>query len=66
MSSGVISDLWLDYMPLLKYRLIKLNNNYYSNHKDYSKVINKPEKVIKMTKWTLNGILKRYDNHKGL
>ena len=33
MSSGCVSDSWLDYIPLLKYRLIELNNNYYSNHK---------------------------------
>ena len=61
MSSGSISDLWLDYIPLLKYRLIKVNNNYYSNHGDYSKIINKPEKVIKMTRETLFSIIERYD-----
>ena len=61
MSSGSISDLWLDYIPLLKYRLIKLNNEYYSNHDEYSKMINRPEKIIKMTRWTLDGIIERYD-----
>lgn len=60
MSSGVISDLWLDYLPLLKYRLIELNNKYYLNHEEFSKVI-QPEKTIKMTRWTLNKIIERYD-----
>lgn len=61
MSSGFISDLWLDYIPLLKYRLIKLNNDYYSNHGEYSKIIHKPEKIIKMTRRTLDDIIGRYD-----
>ena len=64
MSSGSISDLWLDYMPLLKYRLIKLNNNYYLNHNEYSKVIHKPQKAIRMTSWSLDRILERYDELK--
>ena len=46
MSSGSISDLWLDYIPLLKYRLIELNNNYYSKHKEFSKRI-QPEKRLR-------------------
>lgn len=61
MSSGMISDLWLDYIPLLKYRLIKLNNDYYLNRKEYSKIIENPKRIIGLTKWTLNGILERYD-----
>ena len=60
MSSGSISDLWLDYIPLLKYRLIKLNNNYYSNHKEFSKRI-QPEKRLQMTRWRLDSLLERYD-----
>lgn len=61
MSSGSISELWLDYIPLLKYRLIKLNNEYYSNHDEYSKIIHRPEKIIKMTRGTLDSIIERYD-----
>ena len=61
MSSGSISDFWLYYIPLLKYRLIELNNNYYSNHKDYSKIIHKPEKRLQMTRWRLDSLLERYD-----
>ena len=60
MSSGSISDLWLDYIPLLKYRLIELNNNYYSNHKEFSKRI-QPEKRLQMTRWRLDSLLERYD-----
>lgn len=29
MSSGTVSEIWLDLIPLLKYRLINLNNNYF-------------------------------------
>lgn len=61
MSSGSISDLWLDYIPLLKYRLIKLNNEHYLKHGEHSKTIHKPEKIIKMTRWTLDSIIERYD-----
>lgn len=61
MSSGSISDFWLDYIPLLKYRLIKLNNKYYSNRNAHSKIIHKPEKIIKMTRDTLFNIIERYD-----
>ena len=61
MSSGTVSDFWLDYIPLLKYRLVKLNNEYYLSHDEHSKVIHKPEKIIRMTRWTLNDIIKRYD-----
>lgn len=61
MSSGTVSDFWLDYIILLKYRLIKLNNEYYLSHDEHSKVIHKPEKIIKMTNSTLNGIIERYD-----
>lgn len=61
MSSGSISDLWLDYIPLLKYRLIKLNNNYYSDHKEFSKTIHRPERILKMTRWRLDSLLERYD-----
>ena len=61
MSSGSISDLWLDYLPLLKYRLIQQNNNYYSNHDEYSKVIHRPEKILHMTRWRLETLLERYD-----
>ena len=61
MSSGSVSDLWLDYIPLLKYRLIQLNNKYYLNHKEYSKEIHKPEKIIRMTRWGLDTLLERYD-----
>jgi len=61
MSSGSVSDFWLDYIPLLKYRLIKLNNIYYSNHNEYSKRIHKPEKTLKMTRWRLDTLLERYD-----
>lgn len=61
MSSGSISDLWLDYIPLLKYRLIKVNNDYYSKHGEHSKTIHQPEKIIKMTRWTLDSIIERYD-----
>ena len=64
MSSGTVSDFWLDYIPLLKYRLIKLNNNYYLNHNEYSKVIHKPQKTIRMTSWSLDRILERYDELK--
>ena len=62
MSSGTVSDLWLDYISLLKYRLIQLNNDYYLNHKEYSKVIHKSEKIIKMTRWRLDTLLERYDD----
>ena len=61
MSSGSISDFWLDYIPLLKYRLIQLNNNYYLNHKEYSKRISQPEKRLQMTRWRLDSLLERYD-----
>ena len=61
MSSGSISDLWLDYIPLLKYRLIKLNNDYYLKYGNHSKMIPLPEKIIKMTRETLFSIIERYD-----
>lgn len=61
MSGGVVSDLWLDYIPLLKYRLIKLNNKYYSSHKEFSKVIDNPEQIMKMTSWRLDALLEKYD-----
>ena len=61
MSSGYVSDLWLDYIPLLEYRLIQLNNDYYLKHRQYSKIIHNPEKSIKMTKWRLNRTIERYD-----
>ena len=61
MSSGTVSEIWLDLIPLLKYRLIKLNNNYYLNHGEDSKIIEKPEKIIKTRKMSINEILENYD-----
>lgn len=61
MSSGMVSEIWLDLMPLLKYRLIKLNNNYYSNHGEDSKIIENPEKIIKTRNMSFDEILERYD-----
>ena len=61
MSSGMVSKIWIDLMPLLKYRLIKLNNDYYLNHNECSKIIKNPEKIIKTRKRSLNEILETYD-----
>ena len=61
MSSGTVSEIWLDLIPLLKYRLIKLNNNYYLNHGEDSKIIQNPEKVIKTTNLSFDEILETYD-----
>jgi hypothetical protein len=61
MSSGSISPLWLEYIPLLQYRLLKLNNEYYLNHGEPSKIVKNPEKIIKTTDKTLDEILAIYD-----
>lgn len=61
MSSGTVSEIWLDLIPLLKYRLIKLNNNYYLNHGEDSKIIKSPEIIIKTTNMNFNEILETYD-----
>lgn len=61
MSSGSVSEVWLDLIPLLKYRLIKLNNEYYSTHGEHSKIIENPKELIKTTDMSLNEILDFYD-----
>ena len=61
MSSGTVSEIWVDLIPLLKYRLIKLNNNYYLNNEEDSKIIKSPEKIIKTTNMSFNEILEKYD-----
>ena len=61
MSSGTISKLWIEYIPLLKYRLIKLNNEYYLNHQEHSKIIKNPSIIIKTTNKSLKEILAEYD-----
>ena len=49
MSNESVPDLWFNYMHLLKYRLIQLNNAYHQNHNEYSKIIEKPKEIIKIT-----------------
>lgn len=61
MSSGEVSGIWLDLMDLLKYRLIKLNNDYYLNHGEDSKIIESPEILIKTKNMSFDEILARYD-----
>lgn len=61
MSSGTVSEIWLDLIPLLKYRLINLNNNYYLDHGEDSKIIKNPKKVIKTTTRSFDEILEQYD-----
>ena len=61
MSSGTVSEIWLDLIPLLKYRLIRLNTNYYLNHGEDSKIIKSPEIIIKTTNMNFNEILETYD-----
>jgi hypothetical protein len=56
-----VSEIWLDLMPLLKYRLIKLNNQYYLDHGEYSKIIENPEKIIKTRNKSFDEILETYD-----
>ena len=65
MSSGSISEVWLDLIPLLKYRLIKLNNEYYSTHEEHSKIIENPKELIKTSNMSLNEILDFYDGPPG-
>ena len=65
MSSGSVSGIWVDLIPLLKYRLIKLNNDYYLNRGEYSKIIENPEKIIKTTNMSFDEILERYDKPLG-
>lgn len=61
MSSGTVSGIWLDLIPLLKYRLIKLNNKYYLNHGENSKIIQNPERIIKTKNLSFYEILETYD-----
>ena len=62
MSSGSVSPFWVDVcIPLLKYRLIQSNNEYYLKHNQISKIIDNPKKVIKTKNRNLNGILSEYD-----
>ena len=61
MSSGSVSGIWVDLIPLLKYRLIKLNNDYYLNQGEYSKIIENPEKIIAIRNLSFDEILERYD-----
>lgn len=61
MSSGTVSEIWLNLIPLLKYRLINLNNNYFLNHGEDSKIIKNPEKIIKTTNMSFDEILEEYD-----
>lgn len=61
MSSGMVSEIWLDLIPLLKYRLIKLNNQYYLNHGEDSKIIENPENLIKTRRMSFDEILETYD-----
>ena len=61
MSSGMVSEIWMDLIPLLKYRLIKLNNEYYINNGENSKIIENPEKIIKTRKMSFDEILETYD-----
>ena len=61
MSSGTVSEIWIDLIPLLKYRLINLNNNYYLNHGEDSKIINNPKKIIQTTNMSFDEILEEYD-----
>ena len=61
MSSGWVSGMWTYYIPFLKYRLIKLNNKYYLNQGEYSKIIKNPKKIIKTTNLSLDEILEDFD-----
>ena len=61
MSSGCVSGVWLELIPLLKYRLIRLNNDYYLNHGECFKIINDPEKIIETGTLSLDEILDKYD-----
>lgn len=61
MSSGDVSSIWVDLIPLLKYRLLKLNNDYYTKQGEYSKVIENPEEVIVTAKMSMDEILNEYD-----
>ena len=61
MSSGCVSEVWFDLIHLLKYRLIKLNNEYYLNHDELSKIIENPKELIETTKMNLDEILDFYD-----
>lgn len=61
MSSGHVSEVWLNLIPLLKYRLIKLNNEYYSTHDEHSKIIENPKEIIKTRNMDFDEILKQYD-----
>ena len=61
MSSGRVSGIWLNLIPLLKYRLIKLNNDYYLNNGESSKIIKNPKEVIEITYMDLDEILEEYD-----
>lgn len=65
MSNGMVSDIWLDLIPLLKYRLIKLNNKYYLNHGEDSKIIKSPENIIKTRNMSFDEILDKYDKPVG-
>lgn len=62
MSSGSVSSYWTyTGLPLLKYRLIQSNNEYYLKHNEPSKIIENPETVIRTKNRDLNKIILEYD-----
>lgn len=62
MSSGSVSSFWVDVcIPLLKYRLIQSNNDYYLKHKENSKIIENTSKAINIKNENLDRILSEYD-----
>ncbi|MEE3490890.1 MAG: DUF4268 domain-containing protein, partial [Methanobrevibacter sp.] len=62
MSSGVVSGAWIHLIPLLKYRLILLNNEYYQKNGERSKIIDNPADELTTDNVDLNGILEEYDS----
>ena len=66
MSSGLVSDCWhYAFLPLLKYRLIQSNNEYYLKNNELSKIVENPKGVIKTENDNLGKIISDCDfiNH---
>lgn len=62
MSSGMVSGYWTyKGIPLLEYRLIQSNNEYYLKNNEPSKIIENPETVIKTEYRDLYSIISEYD-----
>lgn len=62
MSSGRVSEYWTyTGIPLLKYRLIQSNNEYYLKNNELSKIIENPETVIQTKSRNLEKIILEYD-----